>query len=85
MLQAKTRIWLSIILNTMLIRESNKASSQIRTSLMRRQEIMQLVEAWYLQALQVLWLRAAREVDSDLFKPLEEDLPIITPRCKMLT
>jgi len=83
MLQVRTRIWLSIILNT--TRESSKASSQIRTSLVRRQEIMQLVEAWYLQALQVLWLRAAREADLDLFKPREEDLPTITPRCKMLT
>jgi hypothetical protein len=79
--QAKTRIWLSIILNT--IRESNKAFSQIKTSL-TRQEIIQLVEAWYLQELQAQWLKAARVADSDLFKPREEDLPIIIPRCKML-
>jgi hypothetical protein len=79
--QAKTRIWLSIILNT--IRESNKAFSQIKTSL-TRQEIIQLVEAWYLQELQAQWLKAARVADLDLFKPREEDLPIIIPRCKML-
>jgi hypothetical protein len=61
----------------------NKAFSQIKTSL-TRQEIIQLVEAWYLQELQAQWLKAARVADLDLFKPREEDLPIIIPRCKML-
>lgn len=84
MLQVKTRIWLSIILNTTKDSRS-KAFSPIRTSLMKRQEIMQLEVAWCLQALQAQWLRAAREADSDLSKPREEDLPIITHRCKMLT